>query len=125
MARGRNPGAGVPPVRHRSELALKSRMAAGRGPVRAQDLLLGDADVLGAGALWTLPALKRHRLAFAKLVEARAGAGGLVKEVLTAVTCRDKAESLVGQPFDRAIHCRHRRLADALSVESWFQLLAG
>ena len=46
------------------------------------------ANILGAGALRALSALKRYRLPFAEVVEAQAGAGGLVKEVLAAVVCR-------------------------------------
>src|SRR5262245_37443290 len=77
-------------------------------------LLLRDADVLGAGALRALAALERHRLAFAKFIEARAAARGLMKEVLRAVARGDESESLVRQPLDRAVHCRHCRLVRCL-----------
>src|SRR5262245_42513559 len=79
---------------------------------------LRDAHVLGARALRALSALKRHGLALAKLIEARACARRLVKEVLAAVACRNKAKSLVGQPLDRAVHRRHRYLAGASLKES-------
>jgi hypothetical protein len=74
--------------------------------------LFGDPNILGARTLWPLPAFERHRLTFAQFVEADAATGRLVKEVLVAVACRNETESLVRQPFDRAIHHRHSCLVE-------------
>src|SRR4030095_10816499 len=60
----------------------RTRRRAFRPAWRPAASRLGDADVLGAWSLRALSALERHRLALAELVETRAGAGGLVKEVL-------------------------------------------
>src|SRR5215831_18533345 len=78
---------------------------------RAAPRGLREADVFGARSLRTLPSLEGHRLPFAKLVEPRAAAGRLVKEVLGSIAGCDKAEALVGQTLDRSIHRRHRCLA--------------
>src|SRR5262249_20337439 len=83
--------------------ASVSRKLTDAGPQRVVRVLR-DADVLGARTLRPLPALERHRLAFAQFVETRAAARRLVKEVLGAVACRDEPESLVSQPLDRAVH---------------------
>jgi hypothetical protein len=100
-------GARIREKNFKVESSSDSPASAGSGPVRSQDSLLGDPDVLGARPLRTLPALECHRLTFAQFVEACPAARGLMKKVLAAVACGNEAESLVGQPFDRAVHRRH------------------
>src|SRR6476619_857398 len=65
-------------------------------------------DVLAAGSRRALAVGESHGLAFAQLVEGHLLAGGLVEEILVAVRCGDKAESLVpDEPLDRAVASSH------------------
>jgi len=64
------------------------------------------ADVLGPGTLRTLTDSERDRLALPQLVEGRAGAGGLMEEVLKAFGRGNETEPSVGNAFDRSVR-RH------------------
>lgn len=70
--------------------------------------LLRDSNVLGARTFRALSSIEGHCLTLTQFVEARAAAGGLVKEVLVSIACRDEAKAFIGQSFDCAVH-RHRR----------------
>ncbi len=70
-----------------------------------------DARPPSAAHLREGTALEGDSLAFAQLIEPRATAGRLVKQILAAVIRRNETESLVRQPLDRAVHRRHCRLA--------------
>src|SRR4030095_9848463 len=64
-------------------------------------------DVLGPGTLRTLAHGERDRLAFAQLVERRAGAGGLMEKILSALRSGNETETFFRHACDRSVrrHC--------------------
>jgi hypothetical protein len=79
---------------------------------------LGEPNVLSSRPLRPLSRVERHRLPFAKIVESRVGAGGLMKEVFVPIWRCHKSKSFVADdPFNGSLHRGHR-VTCALCVES-------